>query len=109
MKLITRLISLILTLGCIFNIGFIINNNVNPELPVLSVHQKNIKDIEFPLSFLICIDQIVNDTTKYREVGYNNVYRFYIGESRHNESVIGWRGHMINGSKYNTVEGFCII
>ena len=109
MKLITKLISLILTLGCIFNVGYIINNNVNPELPVLSVYEKNLQDVEFPLSCLICIDQLVNDTTKYREVGYSNVYRFYIGESMHNESVIGWRGHMRNGSIYKSVEGFCII
>ena len=36
-------------------------------------------------------------------------YRFYKGESIFNNSIFGWRGHKINGSKYDTVEGHSIV
>ena len=105
---INRVVTCIFVVACGFHVSHIVSNILNPQFPQVRHYKKVLKDIEFPISFLICIDQIVNDTTKYREVGYSNVYRFYIGESMHNESVIGWRGHMKNGSTYDTVEGFVI-
>ena len=108
MKLITRFINIVLISSCVFHVGNIVNDILNPNLPEISVYKKDLKDIEFPLSFLICIDQLVNADFKYKEVGYDNKYRFFIGESIHNKSVIGWRGHMKNGSTYDKVEGFVI-
>ena len=93
-------------MSCIFHVGNIINNILNPDLPEISVYKKELKDIDFPLSFLICIDQLQNDTSKYVEVGYKNVWKFYKGESMYNASITGWRGHTENGSKYDAVEGF---
>ena len=109
MKPTTHFISIILVLTFVFHVGFIINNIVNPKLPEISVSTRDLQDIEFPLSFLICINQHNFDAAKYREVGYNNVYRFYIGESMHNESIIGWRGHRKNGFEYDTVEGILLL
>ena len=108
MKLITRFINIVLISSCVFHVGNIVNDILNPNLPEISVYKKDLKDIEFPLSFLICIDQLVNADFKYKEVGYENKYRFFIAESIHNKSIIGWRGHMKNGSTYDTVEGFVI-
>ena len=106
MKHITRFVNIILTMSCIFHVGNIINNILNPDLPEISVYKKELNEIDFPLSFLICIDQLQNDTSKYVEVGYKNVWKFYKGESMYNASITGWRGHTENGSKYDTVEGF---
>ena len=105
MKFITRFTSMILSLSCILHIGFIIKDILYPDLPEISIYKQDLKDIEFPVSFIICVDQLENDTLKYQEVGYKNVWRFYMGESMHNESIIGWRGHVENGTKYDTVEG----
>ena len=105
MKPTLSFINIILVVTFVFHVGFIINNIVNPDLPEISISKKNLHDIEFPLSFLICINQHDNDSLKYKEVGYQSVYRFYKGESMFNESIFGWRGHNENESEYHTVEG----
>ena len=105
----SNFISIILVVIFVFHVGFIINNIINPEIPEISISKKNLQEIEFPLSFLICINQHNNDSAKYKEVGYKSVYRFYKGESIFNNSIFGWRGHKINGSKYDTVEGHSIV
>ena len=41
----------------------------------------------------------------YKEAGYDTVFRFYTGTSMFNDSVVGWLGHMENGSTYSSLEG----
>ena len=76
-----------------------------PDLPDIKNYKKELKDIDFPVSFVICIDEHNDTNKKFREFGYNDSYAFFNGESRFNSSIIGWSGHTMNGSTFESVEG----
>ena len=60
-----------------------------------------------PLSFLVCltIKQPERLDKNFMKVGYKNVHRIFSGRSMYNDSIIGWFGHMENGSTYDSLEG----
>ena len=64
-------------------------------------------DVKMPLSFIFCLRKTNTDleNEQFREAGYDNVYRFFAGTSKYNDSVVGWLGHMENGSTYHSLEG----
>ena len=64
-------------------------------------------DVDMPLSFIFCLRNIDNELEieKYQKAGYFSIHRFFSGTSMFNESVIGWLGHMENGSTYDSIEG----
>ena len=81
----------------------------NPKLPTLHIYEKQLKDVEFPLSFKFCIKQ-KNNSAKYQRYGYVNYYSFFSGESMHNTSIngngaiVGWAGHKEDGSTCGSVK-----
>ena len=75
------------------------------ELPNVHVSKKPLKDIDFPLVFRVCVNEIKNGNKKYQRFGYNNIEDFFRGQSRYNKSLFGWGGHLPNGSNIGTVEG----
>ena len=64
-------------------------------------------DVNMPLSFIFCLrnTNTVLEGKKYKEAGYDNVFRFFSGTSMFNESVVGWLGHMENGSTFDSLKG----
>ena len=64
-------------------------------------------DVNMPLSFIFCLrnTNIELERQKYKEAGYDAVFKFYSGTSMFNDSVVGWLGHMENGSTYSSLEG----
>ena len=87
---------------------FIFYNNSNPANPEINVENKNIMDINMPLSFIFCLGKknYKSADENYQRAGYQNPMRFFSGTSIYNESVVGWLGHMKNGSiTYNSLEG----
>ena len=103
----TRLLNIILITSCIIHVVFIFYNNSNPAIPEIILHNKNIMDVNMPLSFIFCLKNTNTELEekKYREAGYDSYLRFFAGTSMFNESVVGWLGHMENGSTYNSLEG----
>ena len=71
------------------------------------MNHKNIRDVDMPLSFLVCltIKHPERLDKSFLKVGYKNVHRIFTGRSMYNDSIIGWFGHMENGSTYNSLEG----
>ena len=86
---------------------FLFYNNSNPKLPEIIMTNKNIRDVEMPLSFLVCLT-IKNPELKdknFKNAGYSNIQQFITGNSLHNDSIFGWFGHMKNLSTFNSLEG----
>ena len=67
--------------------------------------KRSLDEVEFPLSFLLCVHEMVHMTGRYKKLGYSNDWDFFTGKSRYNESIYGWGGHTENGSSYGSVEG----
>ena len=64
-------------------------------------------DVDMPLSFIFCLrnTNASLENEKYKNAGYKNIQKFFSGTSMYNESVVGWLGHMENGSTYYSVDG----
>ena len=77
----------------------------NPNLPEIKVYKKNLEEIEFPFSFLLCAYDLQNDTVKYNKMGYKDEVDFFRGRSKFNSSLVGWGGHTENGSYIGTAQG----
>ena len=102
-----QIFNICLIISCVVHVMFIFYNNSKPAIPEIFIENKNIMDVKMPLSFIFCLrnrDALLEDK-KYRKAGYLNIKRFFSGISRYNESVIGWLGHMKNGSAFDSLEG----
>ena len=106
----TQILNIVLIISCIVHILFIFYNNSNPANPEIIIENKNIIDVSMPLSFIFCLKNtnFTSDHEKYQRAGYKDPSRFFAGTSIYNESVVGWLGHMKNGSTYNSLEGMCM-
>ena len=106
-----QILNVVLIISCVVHVMFIFYNNSNPANPEIIVENKNIMDVSMPLSFIFCLrnknDESENE--KYQQAGYKSTYRFFSGTSMFNQSVVGWHGHMKNGSTYDSLEGIFII
>ena len=98
-------IKVVIIISCASHICFLFYNTVHPDLPDIKVYQKRLDEVEFPLSFLLCVHEMVHVTGRYKKLGYSNDWDFFTGKSRYNESIYGWGGHTENGSSYGSVEG----
>ena len=81
----------------------------NPEIPDVESSQRDLEDIEFPISFRICIHHLeapIIKNQKFKDAGYKNYYAFFKGRSLYNKSHYGFLGHLENGStKFASFEG----
>ena len=102
------ILSIILIVICIYHVSNIIYKNINPDVPEILVYEKNLNEIDFPISFLLCLNEFDNDSMKYRKVGFNNVQDLFLGRRVKYNSTLkkmavekhlkGWKGHKMNGS-----------
>ena len=86
----------------IFTIGF---NLIHPEYPSIRVYQKDLKQIDFPLSFKLCVTEQENATERYVKMGYADENYFFAGQSLFEEGIIGWGGHNKNGTTLHHIRG----
>ena len=105
LKNINRVTNLVLSIVCSVHIVCITINIIDPKLPEIRQYKNDLKDIEFPVSFQICVDEINPNNSIFKDFGYEGLHEFFKGESRFNSSVIGWAGHMDNKSTFESVEG----
>ena len=103
----TRFINIVLIISCIVHVILIFYNNSNPAILDIVMKNKNIKDVNMPLSFIFCLRNTNSEleNEKYKKAGYLSTYRFFTGTSMYNDSIVGWLGHMENGSTYDSIEG----
>ena len=77
-----------------------------PQNPSIQVTRTDLKDIKFPLAFKLCVSLQDEDIIKvYNKYGYSTPLDFFLGESMHNNSILGWGGHTKNNSVFGSVKG----
>ena len=107
LKYISPLINVTFLLVCLLHIcinGFYM---IHPDLPSIRVSENNLKDINFPLSFRICVTEIENSTKRYENVGYEGEFAFFSGKRMYEpKNLYGFAGHTNNGSTLSDVQGW---
>ena len=86
----------------IFTIGY---NLKHPDYPEVRTRFEDLKNVDFPVSFKMCLTEHVNATERYKRIGYLDEIHFFWGRSRFNRSLIGWKGHTEEGLAYGSMEG----
>ena len=74
-----NVIFLIFFLVHVFSIGYALKY---PEHPSNIVYMKKLDEMEFPISFKLCIRELKNVETRYRNMGYNHNGDFFKGISK---------------------------
>ena len=100
-----RALNFIFVFVFIVHITTIVYQDLNPRHPSIKSYSKDLKDIEFPISFKLCVGERENATDKFRRLGYTNEMDFYHGRSRFNETILGWNGHTETMSTVGSIEG----
>ena len=98
--------------GCfvafIVQMSILANNKISPTETVSHFEEKILDDIEFPVLFKICIKPSF-DLEELKKAGYESIWKYFIGQSRHNQSLYGWAGHTEDGNITGSVKGwYCI-
>ena len=101
-KFIRFLLNIVLAIACVAHIGINAYSALYPDIPSMMQYKADLGKIAFPVSFTICIRELLNQTERYKAFGYTGYWDFYSGISR--EGVFGWNGNFENGSSL-TVKG----
>ena len=104
-----RLINLLFTISCVTHVSITLHYAVNPTRPEIKVYDKAFKEVPFPILLKLCGKEINNSSRRFKEYGYDSERSFYAGASRFSKSLVGWKGHLKNGSTLDTVKGKVIL
>jgi hypothetical protein len=86
------LLKLACTTALLVQLGLVIKGYVAPTLTNTRVEQQDLKDMDFPLIFKICVEPGF-DQKAILEAGYQTSWDYFMGRSRFNSSIFGWAGH----------------
>ena len=103
MKILGYVVNFIFVLICCVHVGVVVYIFINPPNPEIKVYEKLLKDIEFPVAFILCVDKIKNSSQEYQDIGYEDVDTFFAGIGKFNGNM-GWNGHRGNGTTIGSVE-----
>ena len=103
MKILDYVLNFLFIVICCVHVGIIVYIFINPPNPEIKVYEQELKDIEFPVALILCVDKIENSSQEYQEVGYEDLGTFFTGFGKFNSNM-GWGGHHENGSTLGTVE-----
>ena len=98
MKILDYVLNFLFVAICCVHVGIIVYIFINPPIPEIKVYEQELKDIEFPVAFILCVDKIENSSQAYQDIGYEDLDTFFTGFGKVNGSL-GWRGQSENGSK----------
>ena len=103
-RLIRPILHVALVVACVFHIGLNAFNELYPDLPSVKQYKTDLSNIDFPVSFTICVRENFNETERYKAFGYKREWEWFDGKSNSREGVFGWNGDFENGSSL-TVKG----
>ena len=95
----------------IFGLAFLIHiisnwyNSLHPEHPSVMIYKMKLRDIEFPITFDLCVQEIEEPFERFNNVGYLTKYNYFKGKSFFGKNIYGWSGHTKTGSTLNSVQG----
>ena len=100
-------LNVIFVFSCLVHLGYLGFYVLYPEFPTITVYREHLKNVDFPLSFRLCMNEPKNGSERFRKVGYTGYAYYYWGASMYNESIYGWswRGHQKNGSNFGSAYG----
>ena len=99
--LILNLLFTFVFMGHIFFVG---RKLMYPDNPSVKIYTRNLSEIDFPLSFKLCLFEQKNASKRYLDIGYWNDYWFFEGKSKFGEHF-GWNGHSENNETLGSVQG----
>ena len=100
-----------MSINVFFSIMFLIHissigySTLNPEVPEIVVYKRNLREVDFPMTFRLCVHELNDTRSRYQRFGYKHYANFFRGLSMFNDSLYGWAGHSKNGSVLGNVEG----
>ena len=103
MKILDYVLNFLFIAICCVHVGIIVFIFINRCNPDIKVYEQELKDIEFPVAIILCVDKIENSSQEYKDVGYADLETFFTGFGKFNSNM-GWGGHLENGSTLGTVE-----
>ena len=103
-QFIRTILHAVLAISCVSHIGINAFYELYPDIPSIKQYKKDLGNINFPVSFTICVREIVNDRERYKAFGYARDWDWFDGKSDIREGVFGWNGDFENGSSL-TVKG----
>ena len=80
--------------------GLSFYGQIRPDKTVAKTTKKRLEEIDFPVVFKICVNPSFNET-ELEGVGYENMYMYFMGQSRFNGSIYGWSGHTDDGGVFS--------
>ena len=96
------LANLVCTAILAFQLGHVLEGYVNPTITRTWEKEVALEDIDFPVTIKICVIPGFNQTA-LNEVGYEDTWGYFVGQSRFNDSVFGWAGHTKDSETIGTV------
>ena len=103
-KFITPVLNAILLVACVTHVIINAYNELYPDIPSVIEYKTDLGNIDFPVSFKICLKEIDNKTERYEKYGYVNHWDFFYGKSKIRKDFFGWNGDFENKSSL-TVKG----
>ena len=95
---ISPIINFVLAVACLSHISINAYNILYPEIPSLKVYERELRNIDFPVSFKLCVKEIYNKTKRYKDYGYKDNWKFFFGQSNIRRGHVGWNGDFKNGT-----------
>ena len=93
------------SVACICQISASINNQLTREEKVTRTVTKELKDVDFPAAFKVCMKPSFN-VPELLKVGYDSGYNYFKGQSRfdcNGTGNHGWAGHTKDGEVFSNV------
>ena len=81
------LIKLILLFFCIINSCYVVYRSIYPTLPSQRVYKKDLKNIKFPLSFRICLNELINSSDRFKGRVHLNCANAFTLDERNVQNV----------------------
>ena len=78
------IMSAILAVICAYHIAHVTYGNLYPSVPEIILMDKTMKEIEFPVAFLSCLNEILEEDSPsmYTKYGYETVNDYYSGRKK---------------------------
>ena len=102
---ISPIINFVLAVACLSHIIINAYNILYPEIPSFKVYEKELGNIDFPISFKLCVREISNMNKRYKKYGYEAPFDFFVGKSYLEESYVGWNGGFDDNRSSGHVKG----
>ena len=101
----TLLVNIIFTTVFLIQISYISYSLKYPDNPNIRTYKAKFQDIDFPISFKICVAEMEKQYQRYLRNGYGSARKFFLGQSNYKSNIFGWAGHTKNLSTLGTIKG----